>query len=109
MTYVNFECSQECTCNNDRLLCNNYNCSPNAVCSVKNNVGKCHCNEGYDGDGETCTPLYQDCHGAYQAGHRQDGVYRILPSGWAGSPFDVTCNMTIDGGGWTVSHSVVKK
>ncbi|KAJ8019780.1 Fibrinogen-like protein A [Holothuria leucospilota] len=56
----------------------------------------------------TCEPvqetqIYTDCYHAYQTGRRDDGVYTIRPSGWTGEPFKVPCNMSIDGGGWTVT------
>ncbi|KAJ8033896.1 Fibrinogen-like protein A [Holothuria leucospilota] len=57
----------------------------------------------------TCEPvhdteIFTDCYHAYQSGHREDGVYNIRPSGWTGEPFRAPCNMSIDGGGWTVLH-----
>ncbi|XP_071836587.1 uncharacterized protein [Apostichopus japonicus] len=100
-TSVNDDCTQQCSCNNNRLICENYRCSTNAVCDVKNEVRQCYCNEGYEGDGETCEALYTDCQDVYDAGHRQDGVYTIMPTGWPGSPFNVHCKMHSDGG-WTV-------
>ncbi|XP_071826658.1 uncharacterized protein [Apostichopus japonicus] len=101
-TYVNDNCTQKCSCSNNRLICeDDYSCSTNAVCDVKNEVRQCYCNEGYEGDGETCEPLYTDCQDVYDAGHRQDGVYTIMPTGWPGLPFNVSCKME-NGGGWTV-------
>ena len=53
-----------------------------------------------------CTHLYfllflgKNCADLYKAGIRQNGVYQIDPDG-KGS-FNVLCDMTISGGGWTV-------
>ncbi|XP_071836948.1 uncharacterized protein [Apostichopus japonicus] len=49
----------------------------------------------------TVESLFTDCQEVYDAGHTQDGVYTIKPTGWPGSPFNVSCNME-NGGGWTV-------
>lgn len=67
----------------------------------------CPPNTVYDGNNclqPTSDPpeIFTDCYDAYLAGHQQDGVFNILPSGWTGPAFDVPCNMSIDGGGWTV-------
>ncbi|KAJ8050663.1 Fibrinogen C domain-containing protein 1-A [Holothuria leucospilota] len=102
-SYIDISCTENCTCIDNQLSCNrNYECSPDATCKEKNGERKCYCNEGYEGDGETCNALYTDCYAAYQAGNRQDGVYTILPTGWSGSPFNVSCDMTTAGGGWTI-------
>ncbi|PIK37121.1 putative angiopoietin-4-like [Apostichopus japonicus] len=104
-TYVNDECTQKCSCNNNQLACEDYICSTNAECDVRNGVRQCYCNEGYEGDGETCESLYTDCQDVYDAGHRQDGVYTIMPTGWPGLPFDVNCKME-NGGGWTKHYKL---
>ncbi|PIK52881.1 putative zonadhesin-like [Apostichopus japonicus] len=103
-TYVNDDCTQHCSCNNNQLICEDYVCNTNAVCDVRNGVRQCYCNEGYEGDGENCQ--YRDCQDVYDAGHRQDGVYTIMPTGWPGLPFDVHCKME-NGGGWTVIISLL--
>ncbi|PIK40176.1 hypothetical protein BSL78_22976 [Apostichopus japonicus] len=101
-TYVNDDCTQNCSCNNNQLTCENYRCSTDAVCDVRDGVRKCYCNEGYKGNGETCPPdVFTDCQDVYDAGQRQDGVYTIMPTGWHSSPFNVHCKME-NGGGWTV-------
>jgi hypothetical protein len=43
--------------------------------------------------------------GASTSSTRPNGVYSIQPRGYGG-PFDVWCDMTTDGGGWTVIRSV---
>ena len=102
--YVNNACSENCTCMGNQLSCNSdYECSHDATCTEKTTVRKGYCNEGYGGDGEICTALFTDCYDAYLAGNTTDGVYTILPTGWPGLPFNVSCDMTTDGGGWTVS------
>ncbi|PIK38964.1 hypothetical protein BSL78_24193 [Apostichopus japonicus] len=101
-TYVNDDCTQNCSCNNNQLTCENYRCSTDAVCDVRDGVRKCYCNEGYKGNGETCPrDVFTDCQDVYDAGQRQDGVYTIMPTGWPSSPFNVHCKME-NGGGWTV-------
>ncbi|XP_071836568.1 uncharacterized protein [Apostichopus japonicus] len=99
-TSVNEDCTQKCSCNNNRLTCDDYICSTDAVCDVRNEIRQCYCNEGYEGDGETCESLYSDCQDVHDAGHG-DGEYTIMPSGWTESPFNVQCKMHGDEG-WTV-------
>ncbi|PIK38969.1 fibrinogen-like protein [Apostichopus japonicus] len=99
-TSVNEDCTQKCSCNNNRLICVDYICSTDAVCDVRNEIRQCYCNEGYEGNGETCESLYTDCQAVNDAG-RGDGVYAIMPTGWQESPFNVHCKMHGDEG-WTV-------
>ena len=44
--------------------------------------------------------LYKNCAELYNAGHRISGVYTINPDN--GGAFDVYCDQTTAGGGWTV-------
>ena len=48
----------------------------------------------------SCLPAYNNCAELYKAGTRTSGVYKIDPDG-AGA-FDVYCDQTTAGGGWTV-------
>ncbi|KAJ8033373.1 Ryncolin-4 [Holothuria leucospilota] len=106
LVYVSPDCSQRCSCINGQFRCDDYQCSPNAVCEERNDVLQCYCIEGYTGDGVICdrdTPP-SDCQDIYGRGSTESGVYQIKPTTWQGEPFDVYCNMT-DGGGWTVFQS----
>lgn len=78
-----------------------YNCSSEAVCETENDIRKCYCISGYHGDGEICANI-KDCLDVFNAGSTTSGVYTIKPSNWSGLPFDVYCDMSQDGGGWTV-------
>ncbi|KAJ8033902.1 Fibrinogen C domain-containing protein 1-A [Holothuria leucospilota] len=103
-TYVNSDCSRRCTCNNNHLSCDSsYQCTSNAACRVRGGVRQCYCNSGFEGDGaSSCRRSeYTDCKDVQNAGH-SSGIYSIRPTGWIRAPFNVFCNMTIDGGGWTV-------
>ncbi|XP_071810697.1 uncharacterized protein [Apostichopus japonicus] len=100
-SYVNDDCTQKCSCNNNQLICEDYSCSTYGVCRVKNGVRQCYCVKGFGGDGETCYSLYTDCQDVYDAGYSRSNVYTIKPIGWPGLPFNVNCKMD-NGGGWTV-------
>ncbi|KAJ8032904.1 Ficolin-2 [Holothuria leucospilota] len=100
--YVNSDCTRRCNCTASGLSCDSvYRCDVNAVCEERDNVRQCYCNEGYAGDGQTCTmDTFTDCQDVYNAGHTDSDVYTIQPIN-SPQPFEVYCNMS-DGGGWTV-------
>ncbi|KAL9982300.1 hypothetical protein ACROYT_G004327 [Oculina patagonica] len=56
----------------------------------------CICDEGYSG--KPCKP--KSCSRLLKDGFTSNGVYTINPDG--GKPIQVLCDMTTDGGGWTV-------
>ena len=47
-----------------------------------------------------CIFIVKSCADLYKMGKTKDGVYSIDPDG--GGSFNVSCDMTTDGGGWTV-------
>ncbi|PIK38232.1 Angiopoietin-4, partial [Apostichopus japonicus] len=102
--FVNAGCTRKGVCTNGQIIWDEgYACSPNANCEERNNIRQCYCDDGYGGDGETCTSVTpKDCQEIYDVDNtRNNGIYRIKPTGWTGPAFEVYCNMT-DGGGWTV-------
>ncbi|KAJ8032955.1 Ryncolin-3 [Holothuria leucospilota] len=101
-TYVNSNCSQRCECQAGILTCTTYQCHLDATCKEENEVRQCTCNHGYEGDGQSCTRLPIDCFDLQEDGYTTSGNYTINPVGWSEGPFTINCNMTIDGGGWTV-------
>ncbi|XP_038638470.1 fibrinogen C domain-containing protein 1 isoform X1 [Scyliorhinus canicula] len=46
-------------------------------------------------------PRPRDCYDIYMSGQREDGIYSIFPTHYPAG-FQVSCDMTMAGGGWTV-------
>ncbi|XP_020624032.1 angiopoietin-2-like isoform X2 [Orbicella faveolata] len=84
----------------DECLNGIHDCDANANCI--NTVGghNCSCKEGFAGDGRSCSAYKNNCAEIYKSGERKDGVYTIKPDNL--SAFDVFCDQTTAGGGWTV-------
>lgn len=51
-----------------------------------------------------CAGLPRDCSDLFKSGTTTSGLYPVFPSGYNPS-VDVKCDMTTDGGGWTVRKS----
>ncbi|KAJ8033948.1 Fibrinogen-like protein A [Holothuria leucospilota] len=105
--YIFPNCSRRCSCTSGQFTCDySYQCCSNAVCEERKNGSRCYCNEGYKGDGVNCTidTPPSDCQDIYDRsrGSAESGVYKIKPTTWDREPFDVYCNMTDEGEGWTV-------
>ncbi|KAJ8018764.1 Ficolin-1 [Holothuria leucospilota] len=56
----------------------------------------------FECDPSDLSTTFTDCDKVWDKNIRDDGIYCIRPTGWTGPPFKVRCNMTVDGGRWTV-------
>jgi formylglycine-generating enzyme len=78
-------------------------CDPNATCSDTDSKLTCTCREGFIGDGHSCArpSSCAELHRAWP--HLASGRYVLAANdGKSASEFTVSCEMSVDGGGWTL-------
>jgi hypothetical protein len=113
-TCVNFPGGFECRCddgyardatgacaNIDECADGNALCDANATCIDNDGGYDCACDEDFAGDGFACSAA--SCAAHLALGVTVSGVQTIDPDGpgVGADPFEVLCDMTTAGGGWT--------
>ncbi|KAL9974178.1 hypothetical protein ACROYT_G011189 [Oculina patagonica] len=80
--------------------CSSSPCLNNGTCQAgfTSKGFRCICRAGFTGT--YCSQAHKNCADFYKAGERRDGVYTIKPDNL--SAFDVFCDQSTAGGGWTV-------
>jgi len=80
--------------------CSSSPCLNNGTCQVgfTSKGFRCICHPGFNAT--DCCQGYKNCAEIYKSGARKNGVYTIKPDNL--SAFDVFCDHTTAGGGWTV-------
>ncbi|PFX28054.1 Ryncolin-4 [Stylophora pistillata] len=86
----------------DECNSGSFSCHEKAQCVNIPGSYSCKCSAGYTGDGKiNCTySAAKDCGELHKSGRTTSGVYTIDPDG--SGAFDVYCDQTTAGGGWTV-------
>ncbi|WP_269821707.1 EGF domain-containing protein [Haliangium ochraceum] len=78
-------------------------CSPDATCTNTPGGHVCTCNPGFFGDGTSCRRPSSCADLLALAPATVTGVHTIDPDAdGAAAPFDVFCDMDLEGGGWTL-------
>ncbi|PIK53132.1 putative IgGFc-binding protein [Apostichopus japonicus] len=54
-TWISDTCDQKCVCTDTGRECSDFSCGEHALCEIKGGVRNCYCQNGYTGDGQTCT------------------------------------------------------
>ncbi|KAL9974205.1 hypothetical protein ACROYT_G011218 [Oculina patagonica] len=80
--------------------CSSSPCLNNGTCQAgfTSKGFRCICRAGFTGT--DCSQVAKNCADIYKSGERRDGVYTIQPDNFPA--FDVFCDQTTAGGGWTV-------
>ncbi|PIK34072.1 putative IgGFc-binding protein [Apostichopus japonicus] len=60
--YISPDCTQQCTCSDGNTVCVDLECGEDAFCGIKSGVRNCYCNDGFTGDGRTCTSAPGFCY-----------------------------------------------